>query len=394
MTCRSPDPLAGPSIGFYCGWNILWTANLLVYNDARQEFKRVRRLAANKYEWQKIPQDSAINRLCWTLDLVFNCRGMAWNWKINGEPSRPPTVEACLQNISIAEATKQDVPITKSGRMRYRDRRQAIAYKAWTIIKAYVWLDLLKTTMNHDAYFWGIIDAAPPSYLPHLISASPTLVSCYRMAIGLLFLLHSIELWFGFPQLLLLVIFTPETLGTSAEAWLYPPYFGNYSIIFTRGLAGFWGDFWHHLPKESLQSSARALTKALNLKPRSPQAKAIELVASFVLSGLFHAASAITSIGPTQPLTKTCVFFAIQPIGILFELVCVHYFNRRRADKTTPKWLAYVARATYTHAWLGLTLPLLAHDLSRMGFLMYEPVPFSIFRGLGLGGPGDTAFCW
>jgi hypothetical protein len=372
----------------------LKTANLLVYNDARQDFKRAKRLSTDKYEWQAFPQDSFIDRLCWTTDLLFSCRGIGWNWKINGEPSRPPAVEASLRHISIAEATKQDVPETKSGRVRYRDRKQAMMCHAWTICKAYIFLDALKTIMNHDAYCWGIDNAAPPSYLPRLITASPALLSLYRTGIALPFTKYAIEFWFEIAQLFFLTAFTPDTLGANAEAWLYPAHFGNYSSIYTRGLAGFWSDYWHHLPKHGLQSGAQALTRAMNLKPRSSEAKGVELIAAFTLSGFLHAASSMTMIGPTQPFATMYLFFATQPIGIIFEIVCTYYFARCGLAKAMPKWLSCTLHVLYTHAWLGLTMPLIGHDMRRGGFLIHEPVPFSIFRGLGLGGRGDTAFCW
>lgn len=391
---RSPHAVVGPTIGFYCGWNILWTANLLVFNDARQQFKKARRLSIDKYTWQAFPTDSFIDRLAWVLDLFFNSKGMGWSWKVTGEPSRPLAVEASLQQISVAEAVKHDVPATKSGRIRHENRRQAITYQLWTIAKAYVWLDALKTIINHDAYFWGIDDALPPSYLPDLIAASPILVSLYRTLTGMFFVVQAIKFTFGIPQALLLLIFTPDMIGANAEPWMYPAHFGNYSTVYKRGLAGFWGDYWHRLAKESMQSSSRALAKAMSLRPKSLQATGVELIATFTLSGLLHAALSIAMIGPTQPFREMYLSFVLQPLGILVEITLSQYLARKQLGKVVPDWSASVSHFLYTHAWLGLTMRLVVYDLSRGGFLLYEPVPYSIFRGLGLGGPGDGVLCW
>jgi len=31
------------------------------------------------------------------------------------------------------------------------------------------------------------------------------------------------------------------------EPWFYPDHYGNYSIVFDRGLAGWWGGWWHQM---------------------------------------------------------------------------------------------------------------------------------------------------
>jgi len=42
---------------------------------------------------------------------------------------------------------------------------------------------------------------------------------------------------------------------------------------------------------------------------------------------------------------------------------------------------------------LYFTAPLLVDDFARGGIWLFEPVPFSLFRGLGLGSEGDGWWC-
>lgn len=392
LRCRSPHPAIGIMVGFFCGWNTLWSANLLIFNNARDRYRKVKRLSPTSYEWQSLPKDF-VSRIGWAADLVFNSRGIGWDWKVSGTPSRPPRVEASLEKITTAEAEKKDFPRTSAGRVRFEERGQAIRHYIWLLIQAYVVLDAIKTVTSHDPYFWGLLDAPPPSYLPELIKSSPTLTTSYRTIIAVLFIWQALQLSFTIPQLFLLVAFTPDTAGSNAEAWLYPDQFGGYNTVATRGLAGFWGGWWHMLFRASFQSGSRWLSKKLGLSPKSQLGLVIELTTSFTLSGVLHAAASTTMIGPTKPWTKMYLFFALQPIGIINEIVFA-YFMGKYLGKYIPKPLAWAAHLTFTHLWLYFTGPLLAYELATGGQFLYEPVPFSIFRGLGFGSPGDGFYCW
>lgn len=393
---RSPYPSLGVVLGFFCGWNVLWSANLLIFNNARDRYKKIKRVAGSPatYKWQSLPKESFGIRFGWASDLIFNSRGIGWDWKVSGTPSRPPAVEAQLKGISVAEATKNDVPRTSAGRIRFDSRGQAIAAHSSLFLRAYLILDLLKTIMNHDPYFWGLMEQPPPTYLPEIITSSAVLTSCYRTFISLMFIWQALELSFAIPQIVLLVFFAPDTIGCDAEGWLYPYQFGSFTSVAKRGLAGFWSGWWHQLFRNAFKSGSSAISKALKLKPNSPEGAGIELITSFTLSGLLHTAASTTMLGPTRPWTKMYLFFALQPAGILPEVIWSHYFGRSSIGRKTPKLLANISHIAYTCLWFYLTAPLLNYELVSGGVFLYEPVPFSIFRGLGFGASGDTAFCW
>lgn len=396
LNVRTQYPTFGLIIGFFCGWNILWSANLLIFNNARDRYKKIKRTPGNppKYEWQPLPKDNIVTRLGWAADLVFNSRGIGWDWKVSGTPSRPPAVEASLQGISVADAKKSDVARTSQGRIRFDTPAQALAFHGRQLLQAYVILDLLKTIMNHDPYFWGMMDQPPPSYLPAAITSSPILTSLYRTLISLMFVWQALELSFAIPQLVLLSLFTPDTAGCNAEAWIYPNQFGSFTSAAKSGLAGFWSGWWHQLFRNAFKSASTAISKLLKLKSRSPEAAGIELITSFTISGLLHTAASATMLGPTRPFTRMYLFFALQPAGILPEVIFAHFFGRSSIGRKTPWWLAYSAHTIYTCLWFYLTGPVLIHELVTGGVFLYEPVPISVFRGLGFGATGDTAFCW
>lgn len=129
--CRSSMVTVGYGIGLLNGWAILWSASLIIFNDARADFKRIEEhdedeagagshpgeksngtttgttnpdgealknrhvhevtkpnpqleeTSARKakiYIWQSLPP-TFLHRLDWVLDLVSNFRGVRWNYR-------------------------------------------------------------------------------------------------------------------------------------------------------------------------------------------------------------------------------------------------------------------------------------------------------------------------
>ncbi len=129
--CRSPMVTVGYGIGLLNTWAILWTASLIIFNDARADFMRIeeheiesgssddkkfangnatgtakpadedlrerqidgsiKRSQANAeksspskstttYIWQTLPP-TFLHRLDWVLDLVSNFRGVRWTYR-------------------------------------------------------------------------------------------------------------------------------------------------------------------------------------------------------------------------------------------------------------------------------------------------------------------------
>lgn len=393
-TCRSEHAVTGLAIGFLSGWNILWSSSLLIFNDGKKRFNKIKQTktasGAVSYEWQPLPRSLGA-RFWWSYDLLFNSRGIGWDWKVNGTPSRPPAVEAALRKIPLAEAEKEDVPKTKTGRFRLSSRTTAVGHFLLDILLGAIVIDVCKIFINQDPYYWGIFDAAPPSFLPEAITSSPRLTSAYRSGVALIYMLQVLRVVFAFVPLACLLLST----GLNAEAWMYPDQFGSYTNIATRGLAGLWGGWWHFLFRYTFQSGARFVnTKLLGLKPKSPNGAVVELIISFTLSGLLHAAASITMIGPTRPWRDMYLFFGLQPIGIIIELVAAHFIGKSPLGRRMPKALGWLGHLVYAHAWMFLTVPSLSRDLARGGIFLAEILPVSPAAWLGFAGPGEAVYRW
>jgi len=52
-----------------------------------------------------------------------------------------------------------------------------------------------------------------------------------------------------------------------------------------------------------------------------------------------------------------------------------------------------LVRFLYVHAWFYVTAGLLVDDFARGGVWTFEPIAFSLFRGLGMGVEGDGFWC-
>ena len=70
---------------------------------------------------------------------------------------------------------------------------------------------------------------------------------------------------------------------------------------------------------------------------------------------------------------------ALQKAGITYRL---------------PTRLRRAGNFVVVHTWFYYTAPLLIDDLAAGGTFLYEPVPFSISRLLGLGGKDELSLCW
>jgi len=60
----------------------------------------------------------------------------------------------------------------------------------------------------------------------------------------------------------------------------------------------------------------------------------------------------------------------------------------------TPKLVRQVLNFAYVHIWFYFTAPLLCDDFAKGQLWLFEPLPFSPMRILGIGLPGDRWWRW
>lgn len=420
----------GYGVGLAFIWHTIWSAAILVFNDAQRDFKRIERTFINpkaepngaplattqidstqvrhrtrkkvgetqsqyavkndgttessaddyghdvqylaSYHWQSYPK-RFLHRLTWVLDVTtLTFRGSGWNW---GNPVLPPVV---ADSASTRAAFKS----------------------AWvTTTINYLGLDLLKVLTMKDPYFWGLVDSPPPPLFTFFGRYAGFAALVYRLLICCFGIMFALKGAYGFVCMVYLGIglsLGPRTsIKIPIEApWLYTDFFGPFlTSLFEGGLAGAWGRWWHQNFRFGFVAPADWLLSKfpVSLQTKS-QLVALRVIIAFVLSGAIHACGSYTQFADTKPLSGPFLFFVLQIPGILIQRLPAYISPRLLAR--LPKWIRQWTNLAFSIAWILLTGPLVADDFSRGGLWLFEPIPISPLRGLGFGAHDEGWWCW
>ena len=436
-------------IGLISAWSVAWVGAILVCNDAQTDFMRIERLEgvfggskkedANEkggksedvgsstaregqqngttsrstkedivhghsgpshrhgaFAWQSYPLTPFIERLDWVLDIFCNFRGAGWNWRTSALPPPPKDIQEQL-HLNSGDIVPKTSYRTHAGQVTlYTSRHDLLRANLWTFAKGYLTLDLLKTLMMHDPYFWGLVHRSPPSYPPFTsFSSSPIQTHIFHLLISMLAIKSALQTIFSLGPLFFCFVLGPRVLGARAEHWMYPETWAPYSIVLDKGLAGWWGSWWHQTFRFAFQEPSRKVIEVLGVDPKSKGAKAGQLVIAFALSGIVHACGSYTCAGETNPVSGPVVFFMAQALGIFAEVVGTQMLKATGLGNQVPKRFKQVLTFVYVHVWFYFTAHLLCDDFARGGIWLFEPVPISLFRGLGFGADKrDGWWCW
>lgn len=452
--CRSSNISVGFGIGLLDGWAILWSATLVLFHDARTEFCRIERqgkhaatekkalvnggstgyatgstasdrqepcarrsskaaspgepqhspsatgvdqskgpknIFANKtgpFAWQSLPAHF-VSRIDWVLDLVSNFRGIGWNYHISGLPSLPPFVQRDLnQSPNPSNST------SKIGIHRYDTVRSLLRAKIFSFIIAYLSLDVMKQIMMQDPYFWSLTNAPLPNYLPAFITSSSAMTRIYRLLLSLAMIHTTLSAIFLLAPLFFVGVLGPRVIGARGEPWMYPDSNGSYSTVFSKGLAGWWGGWWHQLFRFAFEAPTVWLCGKLGWDKGTQKGKVLGLFIAFACSACLHASGSLTIWGETRPLREPATFFLLQPFGIVAQMMLAGWLKRIGVRDRLPRWVRGLANFAWTHVWFYYTAPLLCDDFAGGGVWLFEPIPISILRGLGFGLEGQGWWCW
>ncbi|KAH7122494.1 membrane bound O-acyl transferase family-domain-containing protein [Dendryphion nanum] len=430
-------------MGLISAWSVIWIMTILVVNDAQTDFQRIERtegffkqsLKENSTEgrstnastgtapieqnlhikqdtlngyavshehlgpskrhgtfaWQPYPLTPFIERLDWVLDVFCNFRGLGWNWRTSSLPPPPKSIQLQLQS-STTSPPKHSLRTHQNQPTVHPTRRILLIANLKTLLIGYMMLDLLKTIMNHDPYFWGEISRYPSFPKPPFIN-STILLRIYRLTMTQIAIKYALQTIFSLGPLFFSGVLGPSILGTRAEPWMYPETWGPYSVVFERGLAGWWAGWWHQTFRFAFEAPSRAVLEGLGWEKKSVRGKVVQLTVAFGLSGCLHACGSYTSHGDTNPL-NLMAFFMIQALGIFVEVSVSRALRKTGVQKYVPVWTMRLFTFVYVHTWMYFTAPLLADDFARSGVWLFEPIPVSILRGLGFGVRGDGWWCW
>ncbi|KAI1498264.1 membrane bound O-acyl transferase family-domain-containing protein [Biscogniauxia marginata] len=352
----------------------------LTADPSEQEFE---------YYWQEYPSDASFwTRLSWTFDIVTTMRMTGWNWAIPVlPPYRPPPYSGNSQ-LPLTSGPHR----SKQGFKRTLSRRQLFLERLFiNIIPNYLILDFCVVVAPADPYFL----LGPDHHVPlpaHLASLHPLLLSLRRTAISFVAIFSALQLGWNVIALALAFPCAP-VLGFRAHPWHLPTISGSFAQVLDRGLAGFWGAWWHQTFRFGFSAPARWLQRNGYLGRRGATATLAGAALAFLQSGLVHAAASWSTVPDSRPLMPM-LFFALAGVGTVLQAQLARSLRPLLGSTAPlPLWARRLANLAFTTLWLWSTSWMLLDDFSRCGLWLFEPLPFSFFRALSgrVGGdPADT----
>jgi hypothetical protein len=338
-----------------------------------------------EYYWQSYPSNLR-ERIPWVIDLLMNFRGPGWNWAIPPLPALPPHIKAALGE-PVDAASKSG--ISSIGLRRFNSRRELFNSRVPRFILGYLLLDNVKIIMKKDHYFtFGPNNYALP---PHLQGFSPLTLRFIRHSICSIAIIVSLEMVFSLAPLIFCLLLGPSIIGLRGEAWHYPTTWGSFSSVLTKGLNGLWGSWWHQTFRFVFSAPTNYFIRNGYFSPKSMIAKISALVFAFEISGFLHTGGSISQFPKTHP-SHAPTFFMLQALGILLQTTFCSIFHGQ--IKKLPQAVRKGGNLAFTLFWLFETGWWLVDDFARGGIWLYEPIPVSVLRGLGLGDSGDGWWCW
>lgn len=291
------------------------------------------------------------------------------------------------------ETTRVDLesmPVeTKAGYRRSLTLSDFVSSRITNVIVTYLALDFLAVAMMKDPYFVLGPDISYP--LPGYLAVLPKFfLHSYRLIFSLMGVLFAI---FGVLSLndLAQYYVVSYIIPIRGELWQHPSTMGSYTQILDRGLAGWWGAWWHQTFRMQFIAPAAWLTKKGYIQKGTLKGTVVTLLATFLGSGFLHVWGSVSSL-PATKVWRAPVFFLLQAFGIVGQHALS--LGARRAWPSMPRWLARACNLGSTLAWMYFTAHLFTDDMASSGIWLLEPVPFSLFRALGLGHPGDSWRRW
>ena len=170
--------------------------------------------------------------------------------------------------------------------------------------------------------------------------------------------------------------------------------YGSYSMVLRKGLAGWWGGWWHQTFRFAFEAPTTWALQKLGWEKRSFRGKALSMILAFTLSGSLHACGSYSLWPETNPLRGPFAFFVLQPVGVGLQMGFSTLLKRAGVTDRVPMWVRGVGNFAYVHFWFYHVAPLLTDDFARGGIWLMEPVPVSVLRGFGLGLEGEGWWCW
>ncbi|KAK3495879.1 hypothetical protein B0T13DRAFT_530624 [Neurospora crassa] len=439
-----------------------------------------------EYYWEPYPDNGIIwERLDWVMDMFNSFRGAGWNYSISSIPSlQPPVIPPLPESTPSSSSSSSSyilpyfphgLPVSFANLpvSSHQDFHRPLTARSFLLSRlqpmlwSYLALDFFSISARLDPYF-VIGPNGPlrhPTYLSSLASSSssssvlpPLSLACAKFLASLppwglnffrsLFSLSGIlgglffysYLWQLTQFLILGKWLRLEThgMGILDELWRYPDLFGGFvRNVLDRGLAGFWGGWWHQSFRVGFTGPVRYLVKqgrvfGTDEKGNKKVVMVVQMATAFLLSGFLHALGGYSSTAfriSSPPEREDLLtgdkrnrliaflepvgFFVFQFLGCLVQALLIALIKRvlkrviivttggkgkgkeKETETEVPRWLKRTGNGLFVLLWLHSTRWMLIDDMARSALFLYEPVPISVFRLLGLGGmPGEGKWDW
>ncbi|KAI1385021.1 membrane bound O-acyl transferase family-domain-containing protein [Hypoxylon trugodes] len=345
-----------------------------------------------EYYWQEYPADAPfLTRLDWAFDIVSTFRMTGWNWSI---PCIPPYAPPPKQGPYQLPLNTVGPHRTKQGYERQLSYTHFFTTCFFTMIPSYLLLDLCAVHMTADPYF-----ILGPEYNlplpPHLSTLHPLTLSAQRTALSFLGIVSALQLVFNFGYLILVFLPPlPQILGFRAHPHLLPTPFGSFTRVLDRGLAGFWGDWWHQTFRFGFAAPANWLQRNGYVgTPGSTSARLTGALCAFVTSGFLHASGSYSTVPTHTKWWLPPLFFVFAGVGTTLQSSLCRAPVVKPFIERMPRWVRRLGNLAFVLGWMWATSWALIDDFGRCGLWLYEPVPVSVFRALGYG-PTEDRRVW
>ncbi|KAI2468811.1 hypothetical protein F4781DRAFT_251606 [Annulohypoxylon bovei var. microspora] len=349
---------------------------------AEQEFE---------YYWQEYPADASfLTRLDWAFDIVSTFRLTGWNWAISCLPPYEPPSKHGDHQLPLSSVGPQH---SKQGYSRCLSRKELFLNRLYyNIIPSYIIADFCAVFMAADPYF--IIGPEHNKPLPpYLSSLSPTLLFLFRTFLSFTGTVYSLNLLFSAGQLALTFLPPfPQILGFRAHPWHLPTVNGSFTQVLDRGLAGFWGAWWHQTFRFGFSAPTQYLLRRGYIRRGTPLAQVAAAAFAFVTSGFLHASGSYSAVPAHTRWWMPPLFFLLAGLGTTLQ----SWLSRAVLGahiKRMPRWARRAGNLAFVVAWMCATSWALVDDFPRCGLWLFELVPVSVFRALGFG-PTDDRRVW
>lgn len=305
---------------------------------------------------------------------------------------RPKDLPIAPKDHSLVDISSIPL-ITPLGYERFATEKALISNRVYVLLKSYLMLDFLTTFMINDPYAVLGPDHPLTKVLPlpwYLALLPAPLLKLYREVFSMVAILSAVSAIFTTADIVQFYLI--KFLAPSRDiVWMYASTYGTFSNVFERGLAGMWGAWWHQTFRVQFSAPANWMVRNGYLKPKSVATALITMVISFLHSGVMHMSGSVSSMPHTKSW-RPLAFFLAQAVGLFIQPLLVAAL--KPVSRGAPQWMCRLGNFLFTLWWLYLTAPLFVDDLAMLGLWLLEPVPFSIFRALGFGGPGQAGWRW